>query len=146
MLHLLLSGIVLILRILLDEFRLFSLQVSDRLVNVHFFLVKCGLVFNAPVEEQTELVGLVDAVDEHGEQGHFLLIAQFLSEVSWLDTCELFGYFCDFFIKGTKNVRLLTACIHKNQSDNLRPELLLVFDDLVQGCKDVLLLFALGSL
>ena len=74
LLHLLLRHFSFILSVLLDEFLLLQFNVSDLLVDVHLFLVEGRFVLDTFVEEHSELIGLVDAIDQNRQQGHFLLV------------------------------------------------------------------------
>lgn len=110
--HLLLGHIFLVLCVLLDEFSLLSFQVTDRLVNVHFLLVVGGLIFDSLVEEKTELVCLMNAINKHGQQYDFLLVAQLRCEISRFDSCEFFLDLDNLIIKWSKDVWLLTSSVH----------------------------------
>lgn len=65
-LHLLGAFSVLVLSILLDELLLSGLKFTDLLVDLHLLFVEGRFVLDALVEEQSELIRLVDAVNHHG--------------------------------------------------------------------------------
>ena len=143
--HLLLRCVCFILSVGLDLLSLFHLKVTDLLVDVHLLLVEGRLVLDSLVKEEAELVRLVDQVDHNGEQSHLLLVCEGLNEVHGLDACK-FG--CDlgnFFIERTEHVWVFIPGVHQDKADYFRPELLLVFNDLVEGGKDLVLLLTRGG-
>ena len=144
-LHLLLAHLRFVLGVLLDELLLLQLDVSDLLIDIHLFLVEGGLVLDALVEEHPELVGLVDAVDQHGEQGHFLLIGKFSCELMWSDAGKLGRNLGDLFVEGPENVRILALGVQEDQPDYLGPEPLFILDEPVYGRQYLVLLLAGGG-
>ena len=64
LLHLLLSHLSFILGVLLDELLLLKLNISDLLIDVHLLLVEGRFVLDTLVQENSELVSLMDAVDQ----------------------------------------------------------------------------------
>ena len=64
LLHLLLSHLSFILSVLLDELLLLQLNVSDLLIDVHLLLVEGRFVLDTLVQENSELVSLMDAVNQ----------------------------------------------------------------------------------
>ena len=134
----------LILSVLFDELGLLVLQISDLLIDFHLLLVKGGLVLDALVQEQTELISLVNAIDQNGDQGHFLLVTKLCSEVYRFYPSEFCRYFGDVTIERSKHVWILTSGIHQNEADDLRPEFLLFLNDLIKSSQDLVLLLAGG--
>ena len=57
----------LILAALFDELLLLSLDITDLLVDVHLLLVVGRFVLHSLVQKLAEIIGLMDAVDEHSK-------------------------------------------------------------------------------
>ena len=63
-LHLFLSRICFIFSVSLDKLLLLRLQITNLLVYIHLFFVEGRLILDTLVEEHSELVSLMDAVNE----------------------------------------------------------------------------------
>ena len=64
LLHLLLSHLSFILGVLLDELLLLKLNISDLLIDVHLLFVEGRFVLDTLVQENSELIRLMDAVNQ----------------------------------------------------------------------------------
>lgn len=84
--HLLLRHIRLVLRMLLHKLLLPCFQVTNLLIDFHLLLVVSRLVLDASVQEKAELVGLMDAIYEHCQQRHLLMLRKCSHELRRLDT------------------------------------------------------------
>ena len=144
-LHLLLRLIVTILSVLLDVIGLPGFCISNQLVDVHFFFVVSRFILDSLVKIEAELVGLMDTVDQNCEDGHFVMIAQLRGEFTRFDPSKSTGNSSHFLVERTENIRVFIPRVHQNQSDNLRPQLLLVIDDLVESGENLVLLFTRGG-
>lgn len=83
------SLVVLVIGILLDKLCLLRLQVSDLLVDIHLFFVKRGFVFDAFIKEHSEIIRLMDAINQNSEQSHFLLVGELGCELICSDSNKL---------------------------------------------------------
>ena len=100
---------------------LLGFQVPDLLVDLHLFLVVSRLVLNSFVEEKTELIGLMDTVNKHCEEGHFLMIGEVGSEISWLDAYKLLLDGVHLILERPEYVRVLALRILEDHAHNLWP-------------------------
>jgi len=84
-----LSLVVFVIGILLDKLLLLRLQVSDLLVHIHLLFVERRFVLNSFIEEHSEVICLVDAINQHSEQSHFLFVGELGCELICSDTDKL---------------------------------------------------------
>ena len=110
-----------------------GLDLTDLHVDIHLLLVEDGLVLDTLIEEHPELIGVVDVVDEDKEEVDLLLGGEGLDELVWLETSELLGDSDDSLIVGSEGVEVFVPNEEEDETDDLRPEFLLVWEDPVDG-------------
>ena len=128
LLHLLLRHLSFILSVLLDEFLLLQLNVSDLLIDVHLLLVEGRFVLHTLVQKYSELIGLMDAVNQNCHQRHFLFVRKLRSKLMRSYTSKFGRDLSYFFVEWSENERIFTLGIQQDQPDDLRPEPFLIIN------------------
>lgn len=100
---------------------LLCFQVPDLLVDLHLLFVVSRLVLNSLVEEKTELISFMYTVNEHSEEGHFLMIGEVGREISWLDAYKLLLDSVHLILERSEYVRVLALRILEDHAHNLWP-------------------------
>ena len=65
------------------KFLLLLLELPDCLVNFNLFFVKWGLFLDTFVQEFSEIICVVNSVNQNGKQSHFLRELQLLAVARW---------------------------------------------------------------
>jgi hypothetical protein len=122
-----------ILLLLSQHLGLLAFEFSDLDVDIHLLLVEDGLILNPLVKEESELARLMQVVNQGGDEDDLLFLGESLNVLAGSHACQLDKDLLHGIFAWTKRILVLTSQIGQDESCDLRPQLLLLTNDLVDG-------------